>query len=199
MDMNQHFSRHPDDEYIDEISIQMVPRYKTSGLSGDEWRVSARVQFKRKGLVISEKTVGSIEAAASYVPWGLLTFREEAQDPDWLNREEARGLCLQPGCSEPATIIYQLKVRYCREGHKSDPHRPEFRRFCARHARRGDCGLEDADENYTLIEGGPAQPPASDESEAGRAYVSVDNLEDLPRRIAQALDEHIMGSQPDFG
>ena len=199
MDMNQHFSRHPDDEYIDEISIQTVPRYKTSGLSGDEWRVSARVQFKRKGLVISEKMVSSIEAAASYLPWGLLTFRDEAQDPNWLNREESRGLCLQPGCSELATIIYQLKFKYCHEGHKSDPHRPAFRRFCARHARRGDCGLEDADENYTLIEGGPAQPLASDEREAGRAYVSVDKLDDLPRQIAQALDEHIMGSQPDFG
>jgi hypothetical protein len=45
--------RHHDDDYWDCITVQardvslratIVPRYKTSGLSGDEWRISARLQ-----------------------------------------------------------------------------------------------------------------------------------------------------------
>ena len=36
-----HFERHPDDEWYDEVRIVTVPRYKTSGLSGDEWRFTS--------------------------------------------------------------------------------------------------------------------------------------------------------------
>jgi hypothetical protein len=47
--------RHRDDNYWDEIVIlsgqvalrgHIVPRYKTSGLSGDEWRISAHLVVK---------------------------------------------------------------------------------------------------------------------------------------------------------
>lgn len=50
--------RHHDDDYWDEITIDtkvvhlrahVVPRYKTSGLSGDEWRTSAVLEVKRDG------------------------------------------------------------------------------------------------------------------------------------------------------
>lgn len=34
------YRRHHDDEVIDRVSIDCVPRFKVSGLSGDEWRVS---------------------------------------------------------------------------------------------------------------------------------------------------------------
>jgi len=46
--------RHRDDDYCDRIEIaangvhlraHIVPRYKTSGLSGDEWRISARLEI----------------------------------------------------------------------------------------------------------------------------------------------------------
>ena len=45
--------RHHDDWYHDRVEVTagevsllavIVPRYKTSGLSGDEWRVSSRIQ-----------------------------------------------------------------------------------------------------------------------------------------------------------
>ena len=39
---------HHDDEWYDEVRITTVPRYKTSSLSGDEWRTSARIQILRK-------------------------------------------------------------------------------------------------------------------------------------------------------
>ncbi|KKL50531.1 hypothetical protein LCGC14_2304540, partial [marine sediment metagenome] len=42
-------ARITDDEGVDQIVIDTVPRYKMSGLSGDEWRVSGRVRFFRNG------------------------------------------------------------------------------------------------------------------------------------------------------
>ena len=51
--------RHHDDNYWDEIIVYggqvtlhgtTVYRYKTSGLSGDEWRTSARLVVKQKGV-----------------------------------------------------------------------------------------------------------------------------------------------------
>ena len=42
-----------DDEGPDRITIDPVPRYKTSGLSGDEWRMSYVVRFYRRGRLRS--------------------------------------------------------------------------------------------------------------------------------------------------
>ena len=51
--------RHKDDDYWDEMTVDtkhvhlrafVVPRYKTSGLSGDEWRVSAKLEVRRDGF-----------------------------------------------------------------------------------------------------------------------------------------------------
>jgi hypothetical protein len=49
--------RHADDDYVDRITVQastgahfhafILPRYKTSDLSGDEWRVSAHFEVRR--------------------------------------------------------------------------------------------------------------------------------------------------------
>jgi len=49
--------RHADDDYVDRITVQastgahfhafVRPRYKTSGLSGDEWRVSAHFEVRK--------------------------------------------------------------------------------------------------------------------------------------------------------
>ena len=38
----------PDAQAFDAVRITTVPRYKTSGLSGDEWRISAHVELLRK-------------------------------------------------------------------------------------------------------------------------------------------------------
>jgi hypothetical protein len=39
----------PDAQAFDEVRIKTVPRYKTSGLSGDEWRISATIQLMLSG------------------------------------------------------------------------------------------------------------------------------------------------------
>src|SRR5207237_1236850 len=41
------YKRHEDDEWIDEIRVKVVPRYKTSGLSGKEWRAFCRKHLRR--------------------------------------------------------------------------------------------------------------------------------------------------------
>ncbi len=49
--MNERVNRalKPDAQAFDEVRIRTVPRWKESGLSGDEWRISATVEFWRKG------------------------------------------------------------------------------------------------------------------------------------------------------
>lgn len=65
-------------------------------------------------------------------------------------------LCCQPGCRSPLVSIYRKKQDHCRRcGHGKDPvfKGGHLRGFCASHLRRGDCGLDDADENYVVISG----------------------------------------------
>jgi hypothetical protein len=140
----------PDRQAFDEIHIVTVPRWKESELSGDEWRISAKIVMKRKGLVIAERSFHDVETAARFLDW---TMTEVAESGDCsLANPYYDHLCDQEGCAEPATVIYRLKQRYCREGHASEPMRQgEYRQFCERHQMRGDCGLDDADANYELI------------------------------------------------
>ena len=154
--------RHRDDELFDEIRITTIPRYKTSGLSGDEWRTSALVEFFRKGEVLfKDQRLANLETAVSFLGYLWIKAGEELFGSNYDT------LCCQPGCSEVAIVIYRLKKTYCNEGHESTPPFPTFRQFCKRHALRGECGLEDADNNYDLIEGEQPQGfRAEDESPA---------------------------------
>ena len=70
------------------------------------------------------------------------------------------------------------------------------RRFCEAHALRGDCGLEDADANYTLISAPPGWKGNADlgakaaESPSAQMNVAINSLDDLPAAIQQAKDLH---------
>lgn len=62
--------------------------------------------------------------------------------------------CAQPGCENPWTVLMHPIRRHDRRGNElvrpySDD---EVRGFCDRHRHRGDCGLDDADDNYTIID-----------------------------------------------
>jgi len=138
----------PDAQAFDEVRITTVPRYKRSGLSGDEWRISAKIELLRKGRVIVEEYAGTVQAATAMLPGLFLKAIDDGRA--WFAGEG--DFCDQEGCSEPATVTYRLRKSYCMEGHPSDPLSPLFRRFCQRHAKRGDCGLEDADANYESVE-----------------------------------------------
>ena len=147
----------PDAQAFDEVRISTVPRYKMSGLSGDEWRISAKVEFFRKGKMVHEEGCRDVAAACRLLPW----YHAKACDNGKGFFAGEGDLCDQEGCAEPATVTYRKKQDYCNEGH---PHPILYgekqRRFCARHSTRGYCGLDDADANYEPIDGSTATPPA---------------------------------------
>ena len=160
---------HDDDERFDRVEIEVVPRYKTSGMSGDEWRVSARLTFYYKGRVAFQRSFGNMETACKALGW-FEAAREYWNVDAFKDREE---LCFQPSCPERATVEYAMKktydkhhgeVIYNNEEKRKTPHGwiYDYRvRFCERHERRGDCGLNDADENYfkTAVRGAAGWEP----------------------------------------
>lgn len=142
----------PDAQAFDEVRIVTVPRYKTSGLSGDEWRISARIDFMRKGRVVHSEVAGKVQAATAMLP-GLYL---RAMDDGLGYYAGMDDLCDQEGCAEKGTVTVLLLKEFSRD----DPHtwnrkdERRFRLFCDRHAKRGDCGMDDADRNYRVLSGG---------------------------------------------
>lgn len=148
----------PDSQFVDEIRIVTVPRWKESELSGDEWRISARIDFYRKGQVVGSKGARDVATAARFVDWFLVSGRENGEIDTPNNLGE---FCDQEGCCKPWTVRYRLKDRYGRDGKVIPPSKwmegvIEYRAFCDEHKERGDCGLDDADSNYEAMPGGRA-------------------------------------------
>lgn len=139
----------PDHQAYDAVIIRTVPRYKTSGLSGNEWRISAKILFYRKGILIAEKVCRDVETAMRYGDWWSTEIGENGGFT--LARRDFEALCDQEGCEAVATVTYQIKTLYSREGYQQVPHRPMIRCFCDRHRTRGDCALEDSDRNYQEV------------------------------------------------
>ena len=143
----------PDAQAFDEVRIVTVPRYKQSGLSGDEWRISAITQIFRKGKLIHDQEYANVEYAARLLD-SLLIHLRESGSAYYAGEDE---LCDQEGCIEKATVFYQKKLDYCSScgNGKEITYARNYRKFCHKHKTRGDCGLDDADANYTLLEGNP--------------------------------------------
>jgi hypothetical protein len=185
------YERHDDDEYFDEIVIRTVPRWKTSGMSGDEWRVSAHVTIKRKGHTVYETGFNKIRAAAAFLP-SLLLALFEREDVTRLPDALDHSLCFQPGCDKPAVSVYRLKHDYCQGGHKHDLHTETRLAFCQTHLERGDCGLKDADSNYEVVSGpGPedADLTGATISESQRVEVHVNSIDEIPGVVAKVAKE----------
>lgn len=156
----------PDAQPFDEIRISTVPRYKMSGISGDEWRISAKVEFLRKGVVRHETSFSNVGMAARLLDHALI----EAMDCGHAYYAGEGDTCDQEGCSAQATVTYRRKEEFSEmdphEWHRPAPEYSSIRRFCQRHARRGDAAFDDCDENYELIDGSrePSLLAAEDES-----------------------------------
>ena len=67
--------RHPDDEYWDLVQVvsesvmlqfEVVPRYKVSDLSGDEWRVSTKLVLRTPEEILYETRFCSMDDALNY-------------------------------------------------------------------------------------------------------------------------------------
>lgn len=138
-----------EDEFVDEIRIFTVPRLKTSGLSGDEWRHHIQVEAYRKGLLVGSRNFNRIEWALTRIlPW----LEDDLLCPIE-NHKMAEDLCDQPGCKKPWTVLYKMKKRGCgRCGNQRDL-KDMFnytRAFCDEHKMRGDSDLDDMDDIYEL-------------------------------------------------
>ena len=136
----------PDAQAFDEIRIITVPRYKESGLSGDEWRISAEVQFYRKGILLFSTARRNVETACGFLYADLMSAIDNGKA-----YFAGDGIfCDQEGCSRLAAVRYKMHKLYSRGGlsQNIDPTKPMYRHFCNKHKQGGNCGLEDADSNY---------------------------------------------------
>ena len=147
-------------------------RYKTSDASGDEWRTSLVL------LVDEKEYQGHIPENNGDITWefGQLNkgYFKDVVIPEYIpGRFDI--YCDQIGCTERVDdkignnkrSIYKLKQGYkigCAE--KIDLHwgydTPPVRVFCSLHSGRGDCGREDADNNYDVIERAPFDQKVQD-------------------------------------
>lgn len=143
--------RLPKFEMADEIRIRIVPRYKTSGMSGDEWRHHAQIEFMFKGAVVHEAGYRDIDAAVMAVGRELLTVHDRGMTDEMMALDDKK--CDQPSCKNDAVGRFEIKREFGPQGDdiaQSDHYR-NYRKFCSVHLRRGDCSREDSDDNYTPL------------------------------------------------
>lgn len=139
-----------DAQAFDEIRITTVPRFKESYLSGDEWRISARIEFYRKGNLIHEEGAMNVQRACNYL--GYLHDKAVGEGKGIFMGEGVT--CDQEGCSETDTDVYVLKEGWVENGtvKRRLMTGGEYRRFCKRHRYRGDSHREDNDGNYEIMD-----------------------------------------------
>lgn len=138
----------PDRQAFDEIHIKTIPRFKSSELSGSEWRISSIVEFKYKGNVVGTSTFGSVQDAVHFL---VSEYYRKTQPIEYNTSQYYFDYCNQEGCCEKATVTYKMKEQACNEGHRTPASEwANTRRFCEKHKRRGDQSLEDSNTNYTL-------------------------------------------------
>lgn len=145
---------------FDEIHIKTVPHYKMSSASGDEWRYSAVAELKYKGKVLKTETYGDVDSAVKHLQVLMIDLCEggkNGDDGDYIDWNEIReSKCDQEGCSNPHEVTLEIKQEYCKCcGIKKDDNwfykYPRQLKFCKQHSTRGDCSIEDNDDNYNTI------------------------------------------------
>lgn len=152
-DPKRRFIPHPKAERFDEVSVSTVERWKESELSGDEWRFSYVATFWRHGQPVAE--IGGRSVADALLQAAARFNSVEVDGPcmgPYMG--DLSRVCCQPGCGAPWNVLLHPVNRYDKFGHEmSRPYGPEdVRGFCAAHAHRGDCGLDDNDANYVIVE-----------------------------------------------
>ncbi len=146
--------RLPEFEVFDRIELAVVPRYKTSGLSGDEWRTSVHAKFFFKDTMVHEQSFRDMRTAFALMPHALMTMNVIPETI--LDLEKTR--CYQPGCPDESISKYRLKRLTSDRGEYLHEDEGKFtknhvRKFCRKHLKRGNCGREDSDKNYEVLEG----------------------------------------------
>jgi len=144
----------PDHQLYDKVVITTQPRYKVSDRSGNEWRISANIEFYKNGAVIATSSASSVPDAIGTMQCIVAdTFGFESKTYTPINHHESL-VCDQEGCDKPYTVLYkQIKTGCCKCGHTRDSLFDQYRAFCDEHSTRGDASLDDSDDNYKLVEG----------------------------------------------
>lgn len=150
---------------FDEIRIITVPRFKESRSSGDEWRISARIEFYRKGNLIYGKG-GAINIQRACIHLGYL-YDKAVDDGHGMFAGEGV-TCDQEGCSETDTDVYVLKEGWVEERWVENvtverrlAPGGEYRRFCKKHRHRGNSHREDNDKNYEIMDRADPRYPSN--------------------------------------
>lgn len=175
-------------ESFDRVELAVVPRYKTSGLSGDEWRQHVAIRFFFKGELVHEDGSNNMESALLRL--GHIWVAAQEPIPQRVIEIE-KDRCDQPSCVNPAVGRFRLKKLFSAQGEAidaADTYGSRYRQFCRVHLRRGDCSREDADTNYEPLDGvGPEQSSNVIESPAACMVVGPTDLEDLPAALQAAI------------
>lgn len=138
----------PDAQAFDEVRIVTVPRYKTSELSGDEWRISAEIKFYRNGELKHTESFGDVKTACGFA---YAEYVSASDDGKAYFAGEGE-FCDQEGCSSTVTTRLEINTNHCnRCGVAAEHQFPAYRMFCDKHKRRGNCGIDDSDRNYENI------------------------------------------------
>jgi hypothetical protein len=159
---------HNDDEIFDHVELTSIERWKESELSGDEWRFTYQAQFYSHGVLMTTKNGGSVKDCATSAAHWFNHPRKEIEEPEttdkWKElRAKIEERCAQPRCPEYWVVLYHPIKRYTQRGisdgmhwdartDKSGLNWLAVRGFCEKHRHRGDCDLEDNDDNYEVIE-----------------------------------------------
>jgi len=165
-----YFDRHEEDHGYDQITFDVVERWKSSYMSGDEWRFTHLIRIWWKGFLIGASGWHSMDSAVRELGHLLNSHNEEVafQYKTYEDRSERDSLiafpdprlyveyCAQPGCSNFATHTFVKKDKWCvgpgNCGMKQEKRGVHAVRYCPKHSHRGDCDLEDADKNLELFE-----------------------------------------------
>lgn len=150
-----HRTQKPEAQGFDEVRIVCKPYFKTSGLSGDEWRTRYITEFYRNGKIVETNYSGhtSMDSAVHLLNASYYTALDSGKG--YFAGEG--DVCDQEGCAEPATVhLEQIKTGCGRCGTVKEPEysRP-WRAFCEEHSKRGDSRLDDMDANYAKLDKRP--------------------------------------------
>lgn len=154
---NYYMTDHHEAERFDHVTVEIVDRWKESELSGDEWRYAYCAYFWKHGTI--QASVGGhsinhalLQAAAQF---NTVTIAElDADNPDYKAfREQEEQFCSHPGCGDLwVYLMHPINAYDDRGGKLEYPYDSlAVRGFCEKHRHRGDCGLDDSDDNYELV------------------------------------------------
>lgn len=201
-----YFDRHREDVGYDNITIDIVPRYKQSYMSGDEWRFSYRARVWWKGFLIGSHAMSSMEHITrtldhwlnymnEIIEFHYRKYEDGSGHEDMINFPDHRlqaEYCAQPGCPNKATHTFVKKKTWTRNGMAETTKDTEVHavRYCPLHTTRGDCALEDSDSNLEFFEALAKRDDSEMYDRSVRAAVSFIRLDADKFGIGQLPPEH---------